>query len=122
LDGRDEGETLRSLARLRNALLSRSGLGAPTIEEICRAIQAIWTSARAWDRPGSSERTATLKYSLTEPCLSLTVDDESGWLLSRCQLEGGPTGGLVDGALFDDIVADPAARSLQMVKRFPPRS
>lgn len=122
LDGRDEGETLRSLARLRNALLSRSGLGAPTIEEICRAIQAIWTSARAWDRPGSSERTATLKYSLTEPSLSLTVDDESGWLLSRCQLEGGPTGGLVDGALFDDIVADPAARSLQMVKRFPPRS
>ena len=88
LDGRDEGETLRSLARLRNALLSRSGLGARTIEEISRAIEAIWSSARAWEHRGSSERGATLKYSLTEPCLTLTVVDEGGWLESRRQLAG----------------------------------
>ncbi len=34
LDDRDEGETLRSLARLRNAVLARSGLDLETIEEL----------------------------------------------------------------------------------------
>ena len=34
LDGRDDPETLRSLARLRNALVARSGLPPQTIEEI----------------------------------------------------------------------------------------
>jgi CheY-like chemotaxis protein len=120
LDGRDEGETLRSLARLRNALVFRSGLGAVTIDEIGRAIQAIWSSARTWKPAGSSEPNAALKYSLTERCLTLTVVDESGWLESRGQLEGGLIGGLVESELFDDVVADPTSRSVQLVKRFPP--
>ena len=122
LDGRDEAERLRSLARLRNALLSRSGLGARTIEEVARSIEAIWSSARAWERSGCSERSTALKYSLSELCLTLTIVDESGWLESRRQLAGGPVAGLVDGELFDAVSADPASRSFQLVKRFPPRS
>jgi CheY-like chemotaxis protein len=122
LGGLDEGETLRSLARLRNALLFRSGLAAETIDEIAAAIRAIWSSARAWAHPGSSERVATLKYSLDESCLTLTVVGESGWLLSWRHLDGDPAGGSLDGELFDEVVTDPASRTLQLVKRFPPRS
>jgi CheY-like chemotaxis protein len=122
LDGRDEGQTLRNLARLRNALVSRSGLGAPAIDEVIRAIHAIWSSARAWEHCGSLEQTATLKYSLTATCLTLSIIDESGWLQGRRQLEGGPTEGLVDVELFDEIASDPACRTLRLVKQFPPRS
>src|SRR5262249_36181272 len=55
LGGGDDGQTLRSLAHLRNALVSRSGLPVETIEEIGSAIRAIWSSARAWPNPRSAD-------------------------------------------------------------------
>jgi CheY-like chemotaxis protein len=122
LGGCDEGETMRSLARLRNALLSRSGLGVQTIDEIAAAIRTIWSSARAWARPGGSERIATLKYSLAESRLILTVVDESGWLENRLKVGGDATGRALDSELFDEVVIDPKSRTLRLTKRFRPRS
>src|ERR1700678_1973808 len=44
LDGRDNGETLRQLARLRGLLLARSGPDHDAIDRISAAIRAIWIS------------------------------------------------------------------------------
>jgi DNA-binding response OmpR family regulator len=121
LAGDDEPQALRSLARLRNALLTRSGLNVETIDEIARAVRAIWSSARDWPKPAGSDRIAILKYSLTETCLTLTVSDQTGWLESRRQLQGDPAGTLFDRELFDEVTIDSAARTLQLLKRFRPR-
>jgi DNA-binding response OmpR family regulator len=117
LTGADQSQSLRNLARLRSALVIRSGLNALTIDEIGRAIGVIWSSALEWPLLNGSDRIATLKYSLTEDCLTLTVVDESGWLESRRQLHGDPAAGLVDRELFDEVVSDGAARTLQLVKQ-----
>ncbi len=118
LDGRDDGETLRRLAGLRNLLMARSGLGHEAIEEIARAIRAIWSSVEQWARRGGLEQVATLRYSLTDECLTLTVLDEGGWIDSLRQARPDPLAELVGGARFDEVVADSASQSLRLVKRF----
>jgi CheY-like chemotaxis protein len=120
LDARDEGETIRSLARLRNAIRVRSGLDHETIEELTRALEAIWSHTVEWGNRRRLERVASLKYSLTDSCLTLTVADEAGWLQARRQLDGNPLAGLVPGGLFDEIVDDSVSRSIQLVKRLRP--
>jgi anti-sigma regulatory factor (Ser/Thr protein kinase) len=120
LDARDEGETLRSLARLRNAVVLRSGLEHETIDKLTHALRAIWSNAVEWGNRRRLERVASLKYSLTDSCLSVTVTDEAGWLEGRRQVDGNPLGGLVPGGLFDEIVDDSSSRSIQLVKRFRP--
>jgi DNA-binding response OmpR family regulator len=118
LDARDEGTTLRSLARLRNAVLARSGLDRQTIEELTRDLRAIWASAVEWGKRSRQDQVATLRYSLTELCLMLTVIDHCGWLAGRRQLESDPLAGLVSDAMFDEIVVDQNSRSVHLVKRF----
>ncbi len=82
LDSRDEGETLRSLARLRKAVVLRSGLEPGTIEELTRALRAIWANAVEWGNRRRLARVASLEYSLTDE--SLTVDRHGrGWLARR---------------------------------------
>jgi CheY-like chemotaxis protein/anti-sigma regulatory factor (Ser/Thr protein kinase) len=120
LDARDEGETLRSLARLRNAVLARSGLDVETIEELNRALSAIWSSAIEWGARRRVDEVATLRYSLTDSCLTVTITDHGGWLEGRRRPEGDPLAGLVSSALFDEVVADSSSKSVQMVKRFRP--
>ena len=120
LDARDEGETLRSLARLRNAVRVRSGLENETIEELTRALEAIWSAAIDWGNRRRLERVASLEYSLTDHCLTVTVTDEARWLEARRQVDGNPLAGLVPGGLFDEIVDDSASRSIQLVKRLRP--
>ena len=56
LDGRDDGETLRRLARLRGSLLARGGLERDAIDRISAAVWAIWASVDGWGAsvgPGS---------------------------------------------------------------------
>ena len=120
LDGRDEGETLFRLARLRNVLVARSGLSVQTIEELSGAIRGIWSSAQQWGNRTRLEQVATLKYSLSDFCLRLTVVDEAGWLESRSQVAGAGLDGLVPEGLFDEVIVDPGSQSLQLVKRFRP--
>jgi CheY-like chemotaxis protein len=120
LDARDEGETIRSLARLRNAIRVRSGLDHETIEELTRALEAIWSHTVEWGNRRRLERVASLKYSLTDSCLTLTIADEAGWLQARRQVDGNPLAGLVPGGLFDEIVDDSVSRSIQLVKRLRP--
>jgi CheY-like chemotaxis protein len=121
LDSRDEGETLRSLSRLRKAVVLRSGLEPGTIEELTRALRAIWANAVEWGNRRRLARVASLEYSLTDECLTLTVRDEDAWLEGRRQLEGGVLAGLASAALFDEIVDDSSARKILLVKRFRPR-
>jgi CheY-like chemotaxis protein len=111
LDARDEGQTLRSLARLRNALTTRSGVGHETIEELTRAIKAIWSSALEWGNRRKLERVASITYSLSEPSLCLTIRDEAGWL------EGSLPGGLVSGEFFDQVAHDRGSGTLKLVKQ-----
>jgi CheY-like chemotaxis protein len=120
LGGDDEGQTLRSLARLRNALFFRSGLPVETIEEIGSAIRAIRSSARAWPNPRDSDRIATVKYSLTDICLTLTVFDEAGWLDAMRESPGHSDERLFSSEVFDEVVSDPGSRSIRLVKRFRP--
>jgi DNA-binding response OmpR family regulator len=118
LDSRDEGQTLRSLARLRNAVVARSGLDVKTIEELNLAVKAIWSSALEWGNRRKQEQVATLKYSLTEQSLTLSVTDEGGWLEARREALGNPLSGLVPAGLFDELVID--SNFLQLMKRLRP--
>ena len=68
-----------------------------------------------------SARVASLEYSFTDECLTLTVVDENGWLEGRRQIEGNALAGLASAAMFDEIVEDANARTIQLVKRFRPR-
>ncbi len=120
LDARDEGQTLRSLARLRNALSTRRGLDRETIDGLTRAIKAIWSSAIDWGNRHKLERVASIAYSLSDNCLILTITDEAGWLGARSGLEGQSLGGLVPGEVFDEVAHDSSSRSVKLVKRFPP--
>jgi CheY-like chemotaxis protein len=118
LDGRDDGETLRRLARLRGLLLARSGLNAESIEWISAAIRAIWSSVDGWARRSGLERVATLAYALSPENLVLTVHDEAGWLSSVGDLAQGPLSTRLTDARFDQIENDHEAHCLRLVKRF----
>lgn len=120
LDGRDQGETLRRLAGLRNMLLARGGMSPETVEEINQAIKAIWASVDQWGQRGKLEQVASLRYVLTNESLALTVLDEGGWLESRSSVRPDPLAGLVPGGLFDQMIADQESRSLKLVKRLRP--
>ena len=118
LDGRDDGETLRRLARLRGLLLARSGLEPEAIESISAAIRAIWSSVDAWARRSGLDRVATLAYALSPENLVLTVHDEAGWLASVGDLADGPVSTILTDARFDQIENDHEAHCLRLVKRF----
>jgi CheY-like chemotaxis protein len=120
LDGSNEGQTLRSLARLRNALLARSGLAIEVIDDISDAIRGIWLSARAWAEQHAQDGTATLDYSLTDSSLTLSIVDQGAWLKSRPSLTGEPPDGLISSGLFDQVIPDSDSRSFQLIKRFSP--
>ena len=118
LDGRDDGETLRRLARLRTLLLARSGLGSEVVDRISAAIRAIWLSVDGWARRSGQDRVATLSYTLSPDNLVLTVHDEAGWLSSWGDLAQGPVSTSVTDARFDQIENDRGAHCLRLVKRF----
>ncbi len=120
LDARDEGQTLRSLARLRNALSTRSDLDREIIDELTRAIKTIWASAIEWGNRHKLERVASIAYSLSDTGLVLTITDEAGWLEARREREGNWPGGLVPGASFDEVAHDSSTRSVTLVKWFRP--
>ena len=62
LDLRDDGETLRRLARLRRLLRARSVLGTDEVNRIGAAIKEFWSSVDSWSRRRGwtgSQRSAT---------------------------------------------------------------
>jgi CheY-like chemotaxis protein len=118
LDGRDDGETLRDLARLRGLLLARSGLAPEAIASISAAIRAIWLSVDGWGRRSGLDRVATLAYALSPENLILTVHDEAGWLARVGDLAEGPVSTVLTDARFDQIENDHEAHCLRLVKRF----
>ena len=121
LDGRDDGETLRQLARLRALLLVQSGLRPEAIESISAAIKAIWLSVDGWARRSGLDRVATLAYALYLDNLVLTVHDEAGWLAHVAYLAAGPESTALTDAQFDQIENDHEAHCLRLVKRFTAR-
>jgi len=118
LDGRDDGNTLRRLAQLRNLLLARNGLELDAIEGIMSTIEAIWTSVDKWAHHCRLEQVATLAYLLTDESLTLTVHDEGGWLDSSGHVAGQQISTLLAGAPFDEVITDHPAHRLTLIKRF----
>jgi CheY-like chemotaxis protein len=118
LDGRDDGETLRRLARLRGLLQGRSGLEPEAIEWITAAIRAIWLSADGWARRSARDQVATLAYALSPERLVLTVHDEAGWLSTVGDLTDGPMATILTDAGFDQIENDREGHCLRLVKQF----
>jgi DNA-binding response OmpR family regulator len=117
LDGRDDGDTLRRLAQLRNLLLVRNGLARDAIEAMSAAIKSIWTSANQWAQRRGLEEAATLAYELTADSLTLTIHNEGGWLESSSDAAGRPIASLATEGRFDQVVADSDLRSIRLVKR-----
>jgi len=118
LDGRDDGNTLRRLARLRGLLLARSGLELDAIEGIIAAIEAIWTSVDQWAHHRRLEHVATLAYVFTPESLTLTVHDEGGWLDSSGHPAQQQISTILAGAPFDEVIADHPAHRLTLIKQF----
>jgi CheY-like chemotaxis protein len=121
LDSRDDGETLRRLARLRGFLLDRGALEPDQIDRICAAIKAIWSSVDQWAVRSGLDRVATLAYALTPEQLSLTVHDEGGWLSGQSEPVVGPGSKVLADAAFDQIEDDHEAKCLRLIKRFQTR-
>jgi CheY-like chemotaxis protein len=117
LDGRDDGETLRRLAQIRNLLLARTRLGLRAIEGINSAIRAVWSNVDQWAQGRRLEQGATLAYELTAESLTLTIHDEGGWLASWPSAAGDPISSLVADGRFDQVVADSESHCLRLVKR-----
>ena len=118
LDGRDDGQTLRRLARLRSSVQARCGLEPQAIDRFTAAIKTIWSSADRWGRKAGIDRVATLAFSLSDDSLRLTVQDEGGWLASASELDPDPVLTVLADAGFDQVIYDPGERSLTLVKRF----
>jgi CheY-like chemotaxis protein len=118
LDGRDDGETLRRLARLRALLIGQSGLEADEIDRMSEAISAIWSSVDGWARRSGLDRVATLGYVLSPDNLVLTLHDEAGWLSSVSNLAEGPLASVLAAARFDQIDNDHVAHCIRLTKRF----
>jgi CheY-like chemotaxis protein len=118
LDDRDDGGTLRNLARLRNHMLARSGLGLEATKPITAAIKAIWSSVDAWSRRSSTAQMATLSFKLTSECLTLIVHDQGGWLPRLDGIADEQTSKCLTEAQFDQTITDDANHSLKLVKRF----
>jgi CheY-like chemotaxis protein len=118
LDDRDDGDTLRNLAELRNLMLARSGLGFEAINPITAAIKAIWLSVGSWSRRSSLVAVATMSYELTSEGLTLIVRDQGGWLASLDGMAEGLTSKCLTEARFDQMISDDANHSLKLVKNF----
>jgi CheY-like chemotaxis protein len=118
LDGRDDGQTLRRLARLRSSVQARCGLEPEAIDRFTAAIKTIWSSADRWGRKAGIDRVATLAFSLSDDSLRLTVQDEGGWLASAGELDPDPVLTVLADAGFDQVIYDRGERSLTLVKRF----
>jgi CheY-like chemotaxis protein len=118
LDARDDGETLRCLARLRARLLERDDLSAEATDRISATIRAIWSSVHRWALRSGEDRVASLAYALTGEQLSLIVHDEAGWLTSVSDPLWLPVSTILADAPFDEVVHDHDARCLRLVKRF----
>jgi len=117
LDVRDDGETLRRLAHLRRLLQVRGGLAPEEIDGISAAIKELWSSVDHWSRRLRLNQVATLTYSLTPEALTLTVDDEAGWLPAWRDLAPDDPSKALAEARFDQIIVDEADHSLKLVKR-----
>jgi hypothetical protein len=118
LDDRDGGDTLRSLAQLRNIMLVRSGLALEATKPITAAIKAIWSSVDSWSRHSSTAEVATLSYELTSECLTLIVHDQAGWLPRLDGVAEARISECVTEAQFDQVILDDANHSLKLVKNF----
>jgi CheY-like chemotaxis protein len=132
LDLRDDGQTLRALARLRRALAGYKSIGAERIGRVCDAIKAVWSSADRWARNHERVQVATLHYRLTTDALNLCVSDEAGWLNSDVerkplQSASGETSQRPDWlavaeSAFDETVIDHAAGTVSLVLQVPSRN
>jgi CheY-like chemotaxis protein len=116
LDCRDDGETLRQLARLRGAINALGGPNRETTDQISKAISALWSSALSWAHRSGLERVATLDYRLTPEALELIVKDEAGWLGSSGGLAQITSAPAFKGAGFDQIECGPELQWIRLVK------
>ncbi len=117
LDGRDNGETLRRLARLRGLLMAHTALEPAAVDRISMAVRAIWSSADNWGRRAGVDRVASLSFELSGASLVLTVHDESDWFAKTDDLRSGLASVPVNEARFDEIERDPDGRFLRLVKK-----
>ena len=118
LDSRDDGETLRCLARLRRLLQARSGLSCEEVDRISSTIKEVWSSVDDWSRRRRLDRVASLVFSLTPESLTLKIRDEAGWLAELPGLESCITRSSLGEAQFDQVIADEAEHTLTLIKRF----
>jgi len=118
LDGRDDGQTLRRLARLRSSVQARCTLEPDAIDRLSTAIKTIWSSADRWGRKSGVDCVATLAFSLSDDSLRLIVHDEGDWLANASELAPDPSSSILADAGFDQVLYDREARSLLLVKRF----
>jgi CheY-like chemotaxis protein len=116
LDARDDGESLRHIAQLRNLLVGRSPLDDDAIARVGAAIKEIKASADAWTRNRRADGAATLSYRLQSDRLALTLRDSTNWLARLCR-EDCWTKSILPA--FDEVVAEDNGHQIGFCKHFP---
>ena len=118
LDSRDDGETLRRLARLRRLLQARSGLGFGRDRPDQSAIGSLWSSVDDLVAPSTfgSGRHAVLFSDSGGADAHHPRRGGMAFRLTRSRLQQGRHA--LDEAQFDEVIADEATHTLTLVKRF----
>ncbi len=104
----------RQLTGLRSLLLGRSPLDSEAVDQIASAVRAMCASASDWGQENGVDQVASVGYRLEPDRLTLTVQDEAGWL--------GPDRALVPAnippTLFDQVSPSDSGRALVLTRLF----
>jgi CheY-like chemotaxis protein len=121
IETRDEGESLRQLALLRNLLLARTALDLDAVCRLVSALQEIWRDAVDWGHAERVNHVATLVYRLQPEHLSLELTTCSGWLDHEPRRPEQRWPKSLATADFDEIrpVGPEPSRRISFLKRFP---
>jgi DNA-binding response OmpR family regulator len=121
LGSRDEGETLRNLAKLRSLLLARTTLEADEVARLGGLLIGIAGEADNWGQKCGVSQVATFAYRTLDDHVELTVRDLNGWLSDDCEAPDERWASELDEARVDRVESYPSLGSITLIKHFPPR-
>ncbi|MFO0953150.1 MAG: response regulator [Isosphaeraceae bacterium] len=113
----DEGETFRSIARLRNILLARTPLDADAVARLARLLE--WIAARAgeWGVVQGITELGSLSYRVLDDRVEIRLHDTSGCFAAEYPPEVHWAAELADAGV-GRVDSDPTRREITVVRRF----
>jgi CheY-like chemotaxis protein len=116
LDPAAEEESPRLFARLRNALVARTTLDPGTIGHIITALKEMVHDCLGWGRRTGQALDATVGFVIRPDHLTITLQDESGWLGEQPHAEAAERWPSFRAAAFDQVKVEEPGRRMVLQK------